>query len=512
MSKTMRARVIKAEEPATPFGGIIRANALVDKEVSIDLTETVLPPYPQTELKKLVEMSTILGRCVWAYKRNIPGFGVELNYAEEQEETEALKSEWAQVEDWIEQFNFDCSFEDVIGAAIEDRETTGNGYIEVLRDGSGQIAEGSYVDCQHIKITKLSDPVEVDAYLRNGKTVKRRKRFRRYIQEIGTTKVYFKELGDPRPMNKKTGKYEDGGSIPEADLATELWHLKVGNGVYGVPRWIGQLIHMYGARKAEELNYRYFTQARHTPMAILLHNSKLSDESELSLQEYVNSMNGVENSFKFLLLEAEGETEGILDEEIKNAKVELKSLADMLQKDALFLEYDEASRKKVQSSFGLPDLYVGRTTDFNRATAEMARQVTEEQIFEPERNSIEWVINHKMLRPNGFTNVVMNFNSPEISDTEDVVKVVDALGKLNVFAVNDLRDLGGKVLGKTLEPFEGDEYNLPPKAASPTFQDAQDPLDQQNFKTMMLEKSRFNNLMKDIRDILDDKEIGGRYP
>ena len=53
-------------------------------------------------------------------------------------------------------------------------------------------------------------------------------------------------------------------------------------------------------------------------------------------------------------------------------------------------------RRKVQSSFQLPDLYVGYTTDFNRATAQTAQEVTEEQVFQPERKSLAWAINNRL--------------------------------------------------------------------------------------------------------------------
>lgn len=48
----------------------------------------------------------------------------------------------------------------------------------------------------------------------------------------------------------------------------------------------------------------------------------------------------------------------------------------MLQRDGLFINYDDTNRKKVQSHFRLPDIYVGYSKDFNRATAETAMLIT----------------------------------------------------------------------------------------------------------------------------------------
>lgn len=59
---------------------------------------------------------------------------------------------------------------------------------------------------------------------------------------------------------------------------------------------------MYGARKAEELNYLYFKQGRHVPAAITVENGMLSESSYEQLQEYMNGIEGSDNAHKFLLL------------------------------------------------------------------------------------------------------------------------------------------------------------------------------------------------------------------
>lgn len=508
---------------------LIKSNSTpIEKAVSQDVSDSheaelsgiegvIVPPYPMKDLQGLVEMSTILQQCIDAYKRNIVGFGAVPKYLEDdvaQDETPEMKAEWEKVKDFIKYFNFDKSFEDVFAEAIEDREQTGNAFIEIIRDGLNLPAEGDRLDPSTMQVTKLFEERVDVTYIRDGKTFNRKRKFRKYIQTVGTKKVYFKEFGDPRKMDSRNGNYVE--AIEEEYEATEVLHLKIGSKTYGVPRWIGQLIHMYGARKAEELNFNYFTQGRHTPMAVLLHNAVLSPESEQALIDYAKSVEGVDNSHKFLLIEAEGLDEGMLDEEKKNAKVELKSLADMLQQDALFLEYDDASRQKVQSAFRLPDIYVGRSKDFNRATADTARYITEEQVFEPERNSLEWIINNKLLLDYLLQFTSMNFNKPEISDAEQVVAILDVANQIGAIAPNDVRDIVGKYLGKDLENFEGEEYDLPKGAMQSQAQvegmrmqnelisQGQNNEGQQNVKKALSEAD-FTNLLKDIRDVLEEQ-------
>jgi len=501
-------RVIKAGA-RNSISKATTAGARSEQAEKINNVFLINPPYPLAELRKLTEMSTILKQCITAYKRNIVGFGYALQYNEDLtglEETPAMKAEWDLVKNILKYFHFDKSFEDVFAQVIEHREECGNAYLEILRDGKGLPVEVKNVEPECIRLTPLGDPVNV-TFEQNGVLVTRQVRFRKYCQQIGGSTVWFKEFGDPRPMSYKTGEYfPENQIVPESDLATELLHFKIGDKPYGIPRWIGQLIHMYGARKAEELNYKYFLQGRHIPMAIILSNAELSPESEKALTQYAEEVEGVDNAHKFLIIETSSKDDPLLDDNKPRTTVELKPLAELLQKDALFLEYDEASRRKVQSAFGLPDIYVGRNTDFNRATAETARLITEEQVFEPERNSLEWIINNKLLRDYQLKYVTMFFKKPDISNTDDFVKLATTYIQGHAITPNDLREHAGRTLGKELEPFPIPEADQPiglttTQQPTPSLQQL---LKSENGSDLL-------NLLKDIRDALEEvNELAGR--
>lgn len=105
-------------------------------------------------------------------------------------------------------------------------------------------------------------------------------------------------------MDMRTGEYVK--TLSEEYRANEVIHLKIGSGTYGIPRWVGNIVNLYGARKAEELNFMYFKQGRHVPAAITVENGMLSETSYKELHDYMNDLEGVENAHKFLLIEAEG--------------------------------------------------------------------------------------------------------------------------------------------------------------------------------------------------------------
>ncbi|PER24637.1 phage portal protein [Bacillus cereus] len=450
--RKVSAKVIKAA--GTSAQVLSRQQESENEKYAVN--EIIEPPYRIEDLQQIRENSTILGQCIDAYKRNIAGFGHEMKYKQDDnKETPEMRAEWTLVDtEIIPLFSFEKPFKEILETSIDDKETTGNGYIEAIRNLEGKPAELINMLPQYMRVTRKDDKPQEVTYLINGKEVKRKKRFRRYVQRVGSVDTYFKEFGDPRFLNKETGEFSDV-SLGEKN-ATEVIHLKIGNGPYGIPRWVSHVVHMVGARKAEELNLRYFKQGRHIPMAILLKNGILSEESEAALTDYVSNVEGEDNQHKYLLLQVENADEGVVGDTQPNIDIELKSLADVLQNDALFLEYDEKSRQKVQSAFRLPDVYVGYIRDFNRATAESVREITEEQVFEPERNSLEFIINSVLLLPYGLKYVYVNLRKSEISNTEDMVKTIEVLADKGGLTFRDIRNIAGNMLNK-----EFSDYNIP---------------------------------------------------
>ncbi|ARK23301.1 phage portal protein [Sporosarcina sp. P37] len=503
----VRARVVKSSvSPTTKqiykddFEGLYGADVLE-------------PPYNLTELKLMGEYSSILQQCIDAYKTNIVGFGIESEYKLDINSEEIQQAVKAQAEkentrlgEFIRYLNLDESPELILGYVIDDREKTGNGYIEIIRDGMGLPVGIEYVDAQHMRVCKKTVPEEVEyKILENGveKKVKRWKRFRRYVQMIDQEKVYFKEYGDPRIMNSTTGKFDE--STPENLQATEIYHFKIGSGTYGKPRWLGNLISLYGARKAEELNLMYFTNGRHIPAAITVSNGQLDNTSYENLQAYMNDLSGTDNAHKFLLLEVQGIAEEKMqngDEKITPAKVEIKSLAEVLQQDALFLEYDENTRQKIRSSFRLPPLYTGEAQEFSRATADTARKVTEEQVFQPERKTLARILNTLFLEPLEFSYVKLSIKGADFHDPIEIAKVLGPFIQAHAVAPNDLRPLLGQVLGKKIE-FLPEEYDLPMTQMQNQSNVSDGLLD--IMKSDQQQESLID-LLKDMRDVLESMQ------
>jgi capsid portal protein len=66
-----------------------------------------------------------------------------------------------------------------------------------------------------------------------------------------------------------------------------------------------------------------------------------------------------------------------LEKEKASVDYTIKPLAEMLQCDGVFVNYDDTNRKKVQSHFRLPDIYVGYSKDFTERLLTRNKKVTD---------------------------------------------------------------------------------------------------------------------------------------
>lgn len=406
-------------------------------------------------LRQLVKESTILPQCIRAYKNNIAGFGIGVRYVEDVEETQEMATEFKKAQEIIELLNTEQDTKEVFEDIVEARETYGIAYLEVIRNLAGEVAQIEFVqDTPSVTKTKPLDPYIPTTFYHHGTAVERKKRYCKYKQEIGGKTVYFKEFGDPRPMDKRNGRYlEDGETLELESQANEILEFAIGTEPYGEVRWIGQVLGVDGSRRAETLNNNYFINGRHTPLMILLRNGTLTDDSFAKLQQYMSDIKGEAGQHAFIIIETES-TDGRVDfDQSEKPEVEIKDLASILQKDELFQDYLDNNRKKVQSSFQLPDLYTGYTTDFNRATAQTAQEVTEKQVFQPERKSLAWAINNRLLNGYQFKYVECYFLEPDISNPDDLYKLLTVANAAGGLTPNRAKQLVYEASGEVAEDY-----------------------------------------------------------
>lgn len=544
-SKTKKKNNIKAklfsskqnDEPVIKSGNI-KPIAKAEQSLAINddgrgASNWISTPFPIVNLQSFVDGSTILPRCIESYKTNIAGFGVNVKYKDEyndQEETAEMLAEYNKADLILNTLCIEKDIKDFFGDIIEHRETFGAAYVEAIRnykEKQNEVSQLILID-EPNTITKtipLAPAQEVSFSYKNEK-VTRLKEFRKYKQEKNGKTIFFKEFGDKRIMNALTGEYVE--QIPEDTKfieANEIIEFSLGTRTYGLPRWYSQTLCIDGSRKAEELNHRYFTNGRHNPLGIIVSNGTLTEDSEIALKEYAENVAGEKSQHQFLLLELEGEAQAEAFEE-SNSKpnIEIKDLSPMLQKDALFQEYQENNRRKIQSSFGLPDLYTGYTSDYNRATSEAAIEITEKQVFIPERRRIAWIINNLILKDYMFKYVEVEFKAPDVSNIEDLAKILSVCFQAGGVTPNKAKEIIYGLIGEESEDYEGDWGNIPVPLqsyinssnnadenplAGKTPEEIQTEIDNIIQKSVSINNDTLVPIMKSVRDLLIDIKSKG---
>jgi PBSX family phage portal protein len=450
--------------------------------------EVIEPPFDTLTLAMLPEHSSELGQCIEAMQINIEGFGhrqksrVKLDDpAADQVVPETLRNEVLKERTFLANFfeySTEESFVEFRKRLRKDLESTGNAYFEVIRDVKAQIQSFKHIPSYQMRLSKIDDePIEIDRPILElqpdgsvkVKKVKEWRRFRRYVQSraihrrnlslVGTKKRWFKAFLDPRTLDNDLGKFEgakDGPKKvkPERE-ANEIVHLKQYSArtPYGVPRFAGNLLAIFGDRASEEINYITFRNNNIPSMVVLCSNGQLTEGTIERIESFVEAqIQGSDNYSKFLIIE--GESSADEGEEAGQLKLDIKPLTKDQHDDALFQDYSSNNQDKIRRAFRLPPIFVGRSDDYTRATAESSRRLADEQVFAPERDEFDNLMNRIIYPAMGVKYHKFKSNSPNTTDNEQLVKILGGAEKTGGMTPRIARLVLGDILSQDI----GDDF------------------------------------------------------
>jgi PBSX family phage portal protein len=495
------------QDPVSTPGGETTSRAFTE-------AGALAPPYEPETLVRLFEYSNSLRPNVDAYSTNIDGFGHRLDpaidlAAEDADErvadcifvervaelqngvasggVESLEPtpdevaarrrelarlsrvEKARLETFFSSCAFDSSFVAMRRQTRQDLEITGNAYWEVLRNGRGEIARLVYVPAYTMRLLPLDPtPVAVKEAVRISpvavEVVETRRRLRRFVQIQGGERTYFKAYGDPRTMSRLTGQVHAGEGIVtngnEDDCpATEILHFAIpsSRSPYGVPRWIGALLSVLGSRSMEEVNLEYFEAKSVPPLALLVSGARLAEESIRRIERFLEeNVKGKKNFHKILVIEAEG-----AGGDGTKTKVEFQPLTSAQQQDQLFSEYDKRNMDKVGGAFRLPRILRGESSELNRSLAEASLRLAEDQVFQPERDEFDHIVNHKLLGDMGIRFWRFKSQTPVTRDPERLTDMVEKLVRVGVLTPEEGRLLANDIFNREFAKLRAPWVKLP---------------------------------------------------
>lgn len=391
--------------------GLLRSEAALYEDdfsnfYNTDLNgKTVLlvePPYNLVKLEGLCSQNNALAPCVDAMSTNIDGTGYVIEPIG-QGAKDSLQTEIEKVEEFFEQPWPGESFVTMRKKLRQDLERTGNAYLEVIRNLQGDVTFLRHVESKTVRFVKLDDAHPTKVKVKRGgveQEIDMALRERRFVQKIGNTFIYFKEFGSRKVLNKNTGRWagidSEPQEVPLGAKAHELLHFGVTKDVttpYFLPRWINQLPSVIGSRKAEEFNLSYFDSGGVPPVLILVHGGKMAAAAKKSIQNYMADSKSKQRA---AVIEAHSSS-GSLDGSTGQVRVTVERFGSERQSDSMFEKYDENCEKRVRRSFRLPPLFLGQAGDYSFATAYASYTVAEAQVFRPERDEFDEIINLKLL-------------------------------------------------------------------------------------------------------------------
>ncbi|QIG76079.1 capsid portal protein [Rhizobium phage RHph_I4] len=406
------------------------------------------PPFSFNALLRMTQENAMLRQCIEAVVTNVEGHGYRMAYIGPEkkgenggEDSSAAKAELENLEAFFDAPNDGYSLVELRTRCRWDLESLGNAYVEVGRNAKGEVTSLWHIPAQLMRITNTdNDPVPVKAKLARKTGVVEQtvnKYFRRYVQIVGTKKVYFKEFGDPRKISPQNG--QEDVSLMHEDTATEIIHLRLYNpaSIYGLPRWINQMPSIRGSRQAELTNLEYFSDNAVPAMIIMVSGGRVDQASLDALEDHVQGVRGRKAQHRIVMIEARGDEHAAAENgTIAPPKLEIKSLQGDRQGDALFRDYEKDCHAKVRSAFRLPPIFVGQSEDYTYATAKTSFEVAESQVFGPERAIMDDVINRKILSTWDVKNWQFRSNPPRISDPEEVIKAIETFNMVGAMTPN----------------------------------------------------------------------------
>ena len=394
--------------------GAVQANAFSPEDEFMNFyagrgndSNVIEPPYNLRSLDRLSQENNALSPCIEAMVTNVDGTGYDFTKKGEDKESTADDTLIDEIKDFFDEPWPGMSFTTIRKQLRRDLERTGNAYLEVIQNANEEIVFLRPIDSKLMRLVALDEAVPVEKTVRRkGVDVKITvmQRERRFCQTLnGVNLLYFAEFGASRDLTKNLGRWAvKGQRLPLKDRATKVVHftaLPDANTPYGVPRWISQLPSILGSRKSEEYNLEFFENGGIPPVLILLQGGSLQPETKSALDlKMGKGAASTRNRVQVLEVMPTGGTFNTPN----NARVTVERFGAERQDDSMFEKYDERCEIRVRRSFRLPPIFIGAADDYNFASAVASYTVAEAQVFRPERDEFDEIINVKLMSALGW--------------------------------------------------------------------------------------------------------------
>ena len=213
-------------------------------------------------------------------------------------------------------------FDAVLYRLLMDYHSTGDGFLEVVRNGRGRVAELYHVPARTMRVG-----------VQRGS----------YFQVKATREEAFAQFGHGLRGGTVRGARNEMIHVKEYDPSSDD---------YGMPGWVGALASMGLDRTVLEFNTRLFQNSMMAHLAVVVEGGRLSEAGRTALKDFIRQRaTGVENAGKILLIEDEND----------RVKIRFEKL-NLDVKDLMLKDIQVHFRDLVVASHGVPPRVLGIAT------------------------------------------------------------------------------------------------------------------------------------------------------
>jgi PBSX family phage portal protein len=412
----------------------------------------ISPPYPPSQLAKLIEVNTTHAKSGFSKARNVAGFGLEIVPHPEVDGPDESQRETA------EDFWYSGESDWQIGPMDSERATAA----DVLEMAW---ADYEFIGWLSIEVLTSMDGTPVGLAYVPASTIRKRKDAPGFVQERNGDLRFFGAFGDRYPefgdddrqfVDAQTGDY---GSSVDGTPANELLFKRNHSPFvdhYGTPDIIPAIPNIEGDQSAREFNIDFFDGNAVPRLAIIVEGGELTEGSREDIRKlFKNKLK--ENDHRTAILEVNKLLESkaqnfAVGEDGDRPRIRLEPLTVGVDEDASFLEYHDWNEHEILKAHDVPPVEAGTVESGAFSTdAEQQRKQFLDTVIKPKQESLSELLYETVHQALGVTDYTVKFKTrgvdTRLSDAEVARMRIQA--SQGMMKVNEARaELG-------LDPLEG---------------------------------------------------------
>ena len=413
--RAAKRKIEKADNNSLTGDGSSSKQIVPDK-YGYGIFDVVEAPYNMNSLSRIYEVSAANFAAINAKVSNVVGLGYSLDPSlsvmqalEDIDDPDRLNRARKKIDrarestiEWLESRNDEDTFTATLMKALIDKESTGNGYLEIGRTTTGEIGYIGHIPASTIRVRRLRDG---------------------FVQIVNGKAVFFRNFQDINQANP----------IGDDSRPNEIIHLKTytpTNTYYGIPAIVAAKNAMAGNEFASKFNLEYFENKAVPRYVFWIKGAKLSRDAEQKLFDFFsNNLRGQNHRTVVVPLPAD-------DGNGNKVEVKMEAIENGIQ-DSSFNNYRKSNIHEILMAHRVPISKIGSMENISLANAREADKTFKEQVCRPEQDALGKSINRLVAEKTDMFK--LKFNELTLTDEDTQSKIDERYLRMQVIMPNEVR-------------------------------------------------------------------------